>query len=145
MGLGPSFRSSLRGQRGGNDVTAEMTTEHVMRFKTAFYFVTAAILDLHTKSLRLWAGGWCGSSVYGVRIIFGVLWRRPVACEPDVRHGDLVGIEGVGEGALQLLLWDEMEADSELDGEDAWKDLIGDGLVDETVHEHPHPLDGLNG
>ena len=40
-------------QRAGNDVTAGMTTEHVMRFKTAFYFVTAAILDLHTKSLQI--------------------------------------------------------------------------------------------
>ena len=38
-----------------------------------------------------------------------------------------------------------MEADSELDREDAWKGLIGDGLVDETVHEHTHPLDWLNG
>ena len=94
---------------------------------------------------HLWAGGWCGKNFCGVRIIFRVLWRRPVACEPDVRHGDLVGVEGVGVGTLQLLLWDEMEADSEMDGEDAWKSLIGDGLVDETVHEHPHPLDGLNG
>ena len=62
-----------------------------------------------------------------------------------MRHGDLVGIEGVGVGTLQLLLWDEMEADSETDGEETRTSLVGDGLVDETVHEYPHPSDGLDG
>ena len=80
--------------------------------------------------------------VCGVRIIFRVLWRRPEACEPDVRHGDLVGIS---EGSLELLVWDEMEACSVMEGSKARTNLIRDGLADETVHDFPHPLNVLNG
>ena len=94
---------------------------------------------------RLRAGGWCGNKVCGVRIIFRVVCRRPEACEPDVCHGDLFGIEGVGEGTLQLLLWDEMEADPVMEGLKAGTRFVRDDLVDETVHDFPHPLDGLDG
>ena len=62
-----------------------------------------------------------------------------------MRHGDLVGIEGVGEGALQLLLWDEMKPDPVVEGLKAGTHLVRNGLVDETVHDFPHPLDGLDG
>ena len=99
-----------------------------------------------SSSWAAWgAGGWCGNKVCGVRIIFRVFWRRPVACEPDVRHGDLVGIEGVGVGTLQLLQWDEMEADPVMEGKETRTNLVGDGLVDETVHDFANPLDGLDG
>ena len=62
-----------------------------------------------------------------------------------MRHGDLVGIEGVGVGTLQLLLWDEMEADPVMEGQKAGTHFARDGLVDETVHDFAHSLDGLDG
>ena len=125
--------------------SAEMTTDHVILKNSNFIDMSRRPSWMYKVSERLWTGGWCGQNVCGVRIIFGVLWRRPVAREPDVRHGNLVGIEGVGVGTLQLLLWDEMEADSEMDGEETRTSLVGDGLVDETVHDFSHPLDGLDG
>ena len=88
------------------------------------------------------AGGWCGLKVCGVRIIFRVVCRRPEARVPDVRHSDLVGI--VGEGALQLR-WYVMEADPVVERLKAGAHVVGDGLVDETVHDFPHPLVWLDG
>ena len=91
------------------------------------------------------AGGWCGLKVCGVRIIFWVVWWRPEACEPDVRHGDLFGIEGVSVGTMQLLLWDELKAEPVVEGQKTRTHVVGDGLVDETVHDFADPLDGLDG
>ena len=62
-----------------------------------------------------------------------------------MRHGDLVGIEGVGEVTLQLLLWDELKAESVVEGQKTRTHFVGDGLVDETVHDFAYPLDGLDG
>ena len=59
-----------------------------------------------------------------------------------MRHGDLVGI--VGEGALQLR-WYVMEAESVVEGQKTRTHFVGDGLVDETVHDFAYPLDGLDG
>ena len=62
-----------------------------------------------------------------------------------MRHGDLVGIEGVGIGPLQWLIGDELELEPVVNVAKAGPRVVRDGLVDESVHDSPHPWGGLDG